>query len=89
MQKLGITCVGDGGLTNYMRMDNGRLLISNHSGYEGDTREKDTTGKYSFFKIAGLDDAVKMAELCGNKYTLQYDVTYGMKDVVPGSGGLE
>ena len=89
MQKLGITCVSDGGLTNYMWMDNGRLLISNYSGYEGDTREKDTTGKYSFFKIAGLDDAVKMAELCGNKYTVQYDVTYGWKDVVPNSGGLE
>ena len=89
MQDLGITCVSDGGLTTYMWIDNGRLLISNFSGYEGDTREKDTTGKYSFFKIAALDDAVKMAALYGNKFTVQYDIAYGCKDVVPNSGGLE
>ena len=89
MQDLGITCVSDGGLTTYMWIDSGRLLISNFSGYDGDTREKDTTGKYSFFKIASLDDAVKMAALYGDKFTIQYDIAYGCKDVVPNSGGLE
>lgn len=89
MADLGITCVSDGGLVNYMWIDSGRLLISNFSGYDGDTREKDTTGKYSFFKIDALDDAAKMASLYGDKFTIQYDVAYGNKDVVPGSGGLE
>ena len=89
MQDLGITCVSDGGLTTYMWIDSGRLLISNFSGYEGDTREKDTTGKYSFFKISALDDAVKMAALYNEKFTIQYDIAYGCKDVVPDSGGLE
>ena len=89
MADLGITCVSDGGLVNYMWIDSGRLLISNFSGYEGDTRVKDTSGKYSFFKIDALDDAAKMASLYGDKFTIQYDVAYGNKDVVPGSGGLE
>ena len=88
MQDLGITCVSDGGLTTYMWIDNGRLLISNFSGYEGDTREKDTTGKYSFFKIAALDDAVKMAALYGDKFTVQYDIAYGCKDI-DGDGVLD
>ena len=81
MQDLGITCVSDGGLTTYMWIDSGRLLISNFSGYEGDNRVKDTTGKYSFFKIAALDDAVKMAALYNEKFTIQYDIAYGWKDV--------
>ena len=89
MQDLGITCVSDGGLTTYMWIDSGRLLISNFSGYEGDNRVKDTTGKYSFFKIAALDDAVKMAALYNETFTIQYDIAYGCKDVVPNSGGLE
>ncbi len=88
MQDLGITCVSDGGLTTYMWIDSGRLLISNFSGYEGDTREKDTTGKYSFFKIAALDDAVKMAALYNEKFTIQYDIAYGCKDV-NGDGALD
>jgi hypothetical protein len=89
MQDLGITCVSDGGLTTYMWIDSGRLLISNFSSYEGDNRVKDTTGKYSFFKIAALDDAIKMAALYNEKFTIQYDIAYGCKDVVPNSGGLE
>ena len=81
MQDLGITCVSDGGLTTYMWIDNGRLMMSSFSGFAGDTREKDTTGKYSFFKIAALDDAVKMAALYNEKFTIQYDIAYGLKDV--------
>ena len=81
MQDLGITCVSDGGLTTYMWIDNGRLMMSSFSGFAGDTREKDTTGKYSFFKIAALDDAVKMAALYNEKFTIQYDIAYGWKDV--------
>ena len=88
MQDLGITCVSDGGLTTYMWIDSGRLLISNFSGYEGDNRVKDTTGKYSFFKIAALDDAVKMAALYNEKFTIQYDIAYGCKDV-NGDGALD
>lgn len=59
MQKLGITCVSDGGLTNYMWMDSGRLLISNHSGYEGDTREKDTVTMY--VKTANMNNFIVAA----------------------------
>ena len=81
MQDLGMTCVSDGGLTTYMWIDNGRLMMSSFSGFAGDTREKDTTGKYSFFKIAALDDAVKMAALYNEKFTIQYDIAYGWKDV--------
>ena len=81
MQDLGITCVNDGGLTTYMWIDDGRLMISNFSGFEGDTRTKDTNGVYSFFKIASLDDAVKMASLYNDKFTIQYDIAYGCKNV--------
>lgn len=88
MQDLGITCVSDGGLTTYMWIDNGRLMMSSFSGFAGDTREKDTTGKYSFFKIAALDDAVKMAALYNEKFTIQYDIAYGCKDV-NGDGALD
>ncbi len=89
MQDLGITCVDDGGLTTYMWIDDGRLMISNFSGFAGDTRTKDTTGKYSFFKIASLDDAVKMAALYNDKFTIQYDIVYGWKDVDTTTSGTE
>lgn len=87
-QKYGISLVNDGGLTTYMWIDNGRLQISSFSLISGDTRPKDTAGKYSFFKIAALDDATKMAALYGDKFTVQYDIAYGSEDV-NGDGAVD
>lgn len=81
MQKYGITCVNDGELETYMWIDNGRLMMSNftYKGIAADTRPG--AANYAFYKIAGLEDAIKMASLYNQKFSIQYDLFYDCEDV--------